>query len=60
MGVGRGWRRELRRDKKEVLSQEEVRKEVPMHGGAGLSVGLVPSDKPGVIRAGEPAVGINA
>eukprot|EP00975_Prorocentrum_lima_P042288 8886491-Prorocentrum_lima.AAC.1 len=60
MGVGGRRRRELRRHKKEVLLEKEMGKEMPVHRGAGLSVGFVFPDEPWVVRAGEPAVGINA
>eukprot|EP00975_Prorocentrum_lima_P054908 11514147-Prorocentrum_lima.AAC.1 len=60
MSVRRGRGRELRGDEEEVLFQEEVGEEMAMHGGAGLSVGLVFTNEPGVVSAGEPAIGINA
>eukprot|EP00975_Prorocentrum_lima_P058976 12366288-Prorocentrum_lima.AAC.1 len=60
MGVGGRRRRELRRNKEEVVLEEKVGKEMPMHGGAGLSVGFMLSHQARVVGAGEPAVGINA
>eukprot|EP00975_Prorocentrum_lima_P032631 6853418-Prorocentrum_lima.AAC.1 len=60
MSVRRRRRRELRGDEKEVVLQEEVGKKMAVHGGARLRVGFVFTHEPGVISAGEPAVGIDA
>eukprot|EP00975_Prorocentrum_lima_P004917 1069140-Prorocentrum_lima.AAC.1 len=60
MSVRRWGRRELRREKKEIVFQEKVGKQVAMHGGARLSVGFMLPHQARIICAGEPAITVDA
>eukprot|EP00975_Prorocentrum_lima_P042600 8949495-Prorocentrum_lima.AAC.1 len=60
MSVCRRGCRELRGNKKESLLKEEVGKEMPVRGGAGLGMCLMLPHQARVVNAGEPAVAVNA